>query len=143
MSSARVVRPSQRSIATAQTPGMTREEAFAIPGMWAGVAHHDPHAFSGWHHHAAYESAIYVLKGRVRVECGVAGETVLDAGPGDYIYLPAWEVHREGNDSDEVNEVLLVRAGVGEINVNVDAPATRGAADRSSETERIERDVGR
>lgn len=118
-----VVKAAERSVQTGQTSGMVREEAFRSDRLWAGIAHNAPKAFSGWHHHGEYESAIYVLSGHVRIECGPGGRTVLEGGPGDYIFLPAREIHREGNPTDQTTEVVLVRAGQGEVLVNVDGPA--------------------
>jgi len=118
-----VVNAAERHVQTGQTSGMVREQALHSDKMWAGVAHNAPKAFSGWHHHGEYESAIYVLSGHVRIECGPGGRTVLDGGPGAFIFIPAGEVHREGNPTDETTEVVLVRAGQGEVVVNVDGPA--------------------
>jgi len=119
----KVVKVAERHAQTGQTSGMVREEAYRSDRLWAGVAHNAPKAFSGWHHHGDHESAIYVLSGNVRIECGPGGRTVLDGGPGDFIFIPAREVHREGNPTDETTEVVLVRAGQGEVLVNLDGPA--------------------
>jgi uncharacterized RmlC-like cupin family protein len=118
-----VVRAADRRRQTSQTSGMVREEAIHSDKMWAGIARTAPNALSGWHHHGDYESAIYVLSGHVRVECGAGGRTVLDAGPGDFLVIPAGEVHREGNPVDTTSEIVVVRAGQGEVVVNVDGPA--------------------
>ncbi len=120
---AKVVKVSERHVQTTQTSGMVREEAFHSPKMWAGVAHNAPNVFSGWHHHGDYESAIYVLSGRIRIECGPGGRTVLDGGPGDFLLIPPGEIHREGNPMDTTTEVVLVRAGQGEVVFNVERPA--------------------
>ena len=117
-----VVKVAERSTQTGQTSGMVREQALHSEKMWAGVARNAPNAFSGWHHHGEYESAIYVLSGRVRIECGPGGKTVLEGGPGDFLFIPAREVHREGNPTDTTAEVVLVRAGQGEVVVNVERP---------------------
>jgi uncharacterized RmlC-like cupin family protein len=47
---------------------------------------------------------------------------VLDGGPGDFLLIPAREIHREGNPTDTTTEVVLVRAGQGEVVVNVEGP---------------------
>jgi uncharacterized RmlC-like cupin family protein len=118
-----VVKAADRHVQTSQTSGMSREEALHSERVWAGLAHTAPRAFSGWHHHGDYESAIYVLTGRVRIECGPGGRTVLDGGPGDFLFIPAREIHREGNPADATADIVLVRAGQGEVVVNVDGPA--------------------
>jgi uncharacterized RmlC-like cupin family protein len=121
--SAKLVTAAQRSRQTGQTSGMDREEAFRTDAMWAGVARNAPRAQSGWHHHGEYESAIYILSGRIRIECGPGGRTVLDAGPGDFLLIPAREIHREGNPADAPAEIVVVRSGQGEVVFNVDGPA--------------------
>lgn len=60
------------------TPGMVREQAIAVEGMWAGLVRTDADMISGWHHHGEYDTAVYVLKGRVRVECGPEDSVVID-----------------------------------------------------------------
>ena len=120
---AQVVKTAERHVQTGQTSGMVREEALHSARTWAGVAHNTPKAFSGWHHHGDYESVIYVLSGHIRIECGPGGRTVLDGAAGDFLLIPAREVHREGNPTDATTEVVLVRAGQGEVVVNVDGPA--------------------
>lgn len=118
----RLVRASERRRETAQTPGMEREEAVRTDRLWAGVAKTAGRTFSGWHHHGAYESVIYVMRGRLRLEFGSGGRDVLDAGAGDTLYVAPGEVHREGNPGDETSEILVVRAGEGEIVSNVPGP---------------------
>lgn len=120
---AKIVKVADLHHETGQTSGMVREEAFHTDKTWAGVAHTAPQAISGWHHHGDYESVIYVLSGRVRVECGPGGGTILDGGPGDFLLIPAREIHREGNPTDGTTQLVLVRAGQGEVVVNVEGPA--------------------
>jgi uncharacterized RmlC-like cupin family protein len=119
----RVIRPSDRKTQTGQTAGMLREEAVQTEGLWAGFVRTDPGRISSWHHHGDHESVIFVVTGAVRVECGSGGRTVLSARPGDYIYLPPGEIHREGNDGDVESEIVVFRAGTGELVVNVKGPA--------------------
>ena len=120
---AKVVKAAERHRQTGQTSGMIREEALHSDTLWAGVAHNAPRALSGWHHHGDHDSVIYVLSGRIRIECGPGGGTVLEGGPGDFLFIPAREIHREGNPVDAATEVVLVRAGQGEVVVNVEGPA--------------------
>jgi uncharacterized RmlC-like cupin family protein len=120
-SDVRVVRPRERS-ADASTAGMTREEAFRTDGMWAGLVRTEPRMASGWHHHGDYETAIYVVSGRLRMESGPGGSTVDEAGPGDFIHVPKGVIHRESNPLDEGTTLVAVRAGTGEPVVNVDGP---------------------
>ena len=106
------------------TPGMERQEAFATDGMWAGSARTEAGMVSGWHHHGEYETTIYVLTGGLRMEFGPGGSTTVEAGPGDFVYVPKGVVHRESNPSREPADIVVVRAGRGESTINVDGPIT-------------------
>lgn len=106
-----------------RTPGMTREQAIAVEGMWAGLVRTGARMTSGWHHHADYETSIYVLSGSLRMESGPGGSHVVDAGPGDFLHVPKGAIHREGNPGDEESQLVVVRAGQGPAVVNVDGPA--------------------
>jgi uncharacterized RmlC-like cupin family protein len=101
---------------------MLREEAVRTETLWAGLAHTEAGMISGWHHHGEYESVIYVLTGALRMESGLGGRDVLDAGPGDFIFIPKGAVHREGNPSAEDSQIVVVRSGRGEPLFNVDGP---------------------
>src|SRR6476620_9620181 len=81
------------------TPGMRRQVAFEAPGLWAGLVSTEPGAVSGWHHHGTHETSLYVVRGRLRLEFGPGGEEIVEAGPGDFLHVPAGAVHRESNPS--------------------------------------------
>jgi uncharacterized RmlC-like cupin family protein len=117
-----VVTPTDRT-AGPSTPGMVRHQAFAGDRMWSGIVRTEPGMVSGWHHHGEYETTIYVLSGALRMEFGPDGSDTVEAGPGDFVYVPRGVVHRERNSSGEPSELVLVRAGRGESTVNVDGPA--------------------
>jgi uncharacterized RmlC-like cupin family protein len=105
------------------TPGMVREQAIATAGLWAGVAHTEAGMVSGWHHHGTHETSIYVAAGRLRMESGAGGGSVIEAGAGDFLYVPPGAVHREGNPGAEASLLVVVRAGSGPTTVNVEGPA--------------------
>lgn len=117
----RLVRPGERTPGQ-PTPGMDREQAVSTEGMWAGFLTTAAGTVSGWHHHGAYESTIYLLSGAMRMESGPGGADVVDAGPGDFLYIPPYVVHREGNPSDAPATAVVVRAGAGDPVTNVDGP---------------------
>jgi uncharacterized RmlC-like cupin family protein len=118
----RVIRAEDRVDAD-PTPGMRREQAFAAPGLWAGVVHTDPGATSGWHHHGSHETSLYVVAGRMRLEFGPGGEEVVEAGPGDFLHVPAGVVHRESNPAGTQATAVIARAGEGVPTVNVEGPS--------------------
>ena len=117
-----VVRPDDRKPGPS-TPGMERQQAVATDHMWSGAARTQAGMASGWHHHGEYETTIYVLTGGLRMEFGPAGTATVEAGPGDFVYVPKGVVHRESNPSAEPADIVVVRAGVGESTINVDGPA--------------------
>jgi uncharacterized RmlC-like cupin family protein len=104
------------------TPGMVREQAIAVQGMWAGLVRTEPHMVSGWHHHGDHDTAVYVVDGGVRMEFGPDGREVVEAGPGDFVHVPKGVIHREGNPVGRESQVVVIRAGDGPPTINVDGP---------------------
>jgi uncharacterized RmlC-like cupin family protein len=104
------------------TPGMRRQRAIDVPGLWGGLVHTEPGATSGWHHHGEHETSLYVVSGALRLEFGPGGQAVIDAGPGEFVYVPAHTVHRESNPTDGRATAVIARAGTGAPTVNVDGP---------------------
>ena len=89
---------------------------------WVGIAHTEPESVSGWHHHGEYETYIYGITGRLRLEFGPGGKGSVEAGPGDVLYIPKGVVHRELTLGAEKGTAFLVRVGKGEPVINVDGP---------------------
>ena len=107
------------------TPGMLRERAIDVEGMWAGLVRTAPGATSGWHHHGDHDTSIYVTRGTLRLESGPGGTEIVRAVAGDFVHVPKGAVHREGNDSGEESHLIVVRAGVGPPTINVEGPSPR------------------
>ncbi len=107
----------------AATAGMSREEAVDTATTWAGLVRTHARMLSDWHHHGAYESVVYVLGGRLRMESGPDGANVVEAVPGDFLLVPRGAIHREGNPDDLEGTVVVVRSGSGPPVVNVEGPA--------------------
>jgi uncharacterized RmlC-like cupin family protein len=110
------------------TPGVRRQRAFEAPGLWSGVVHTEAGSASGWHHHGEHETSIFVVSGRMRLEFGPGGESAVEAGPGEFVHVPAHVVHRESNPGSEMSLAVLARAGSGTPTVNVDAPDPKPTA---------------
>jgi len=49
-------------------------------------------------------------------------DLVLEAGPGDFFFVPRGAIHRESNPSGVEAEIIVTRSGTGEPVVNVDGP---------------------
>ena len=119
------------------TPGQNRRKAIAADGLWVGDCHVTAlDAPSQWHHHAEYDSVMYMLSGRIRVDWGDRGEKSFEIGKGDYAFFPRRAIHRcqilEGGD--DVHYVF-VRVGHGPTVVNVDgagAFAPSGPGERAA-----------
>ena len=124
----RVVTSDQLDFDTAQTPGMTRAAAInrasvGAEKLWAGTVEIQPNAKTGAHHHGPLESVIYVIKGKARMRWGNQLEFTIEAGPGDFIYVPPYVPHQEINASkDEPLECVLVRSDQDAVVVNLDIP---------------------
>ncbi len=101
------------------TAGMTRAHAITADGLASGTVSVGPGVTSGWHHHGAHETSIYVVRGTLRME--FAGGA-FDAREGDFIHVPAGAAHRESNPGAEPNLAVFSRAGTGAVTVNVEAP---------------------
>lgn len=123
---ARLIRADDLELAD-PTPGMTRKRALSTARMWSGTVDTGAGAVSGWHHHGDHETTLYIVAGRMRLESGPAGRDVVEAGPGDFLYVPPHGVHRESNPSEQVATAVIVRSGEGPPTVNVDGPAPPAA----------------
>lgn len=116
------IRPEGR-VEADPTPGMVREQAIAIDGMWSGFVRTAARMTSGWHHHGDHDSTIYVVSGGLRMESGPGGRDVVEAREGDFLHVPKGAVHRESNPDDTESRIVVVRAGRGPPTINVDGPA--------------------
>jgi uncharacterized RmlC-like cupin family protein len=135
---ARLIRPEAR-VEGDNTPGMTREQAVAVPGMWGGLARTEGGMTSAWHHHGDYDSCIYVLSGALRMESGPGGGVVEEAVAGDFVFVPKGAIHREGNPGDTESQLIVVRSGHGPAVINVDAPASEpGSAEPAARPDTAE-----
>jgi uncharacterized RmlC-like cupin family protein len=102
---------------------MVREEAIVTEDMWAGLVRTEPNMASGWHHHGDYDTTVYVVTGVLRMESGLNGESVVEAVPGDFVFVPRGAIHREANPLDEEGRAVVIRVGHGPAVFNVDGPA--------------------
>jgi uncharacterized RmlC-like cupin family protein len=104
-------------------PEIHRRQAFAKPGLWAGLTTTEPGLVSGWHHHGGHDTIVYVLAGQVAIEFGEGGRQVVRAEAGDFLVIPSGLVHRENTPGDEPSRSVIVRAGGdGPPTIEVDAP---------------------
>jgi uncharacterized RmlC-like cupin family protein len=113
---------------TAQSSGMRRFEAISgatvgAQRIWMGQTHVAASTRSGDHHHGESETAIYVVAGHpVFVFLEDGAERRLEAGPGDYVFVPPYVPHREENPSSSEDAVVVIARTTQEaIVVNLDS----------------------
>lgn len=100
---------------TIQTRGMTRvpgvtSETVGASRIWLGTVTASPHEKGPPHHHGEAETGVYVLRGRLRVYFGDGFTEFVEAGPGDFIFVPPHIHHIEENPYDEEYEAVLARS---------------------------------
>ena len=111
----KVVHGTQSADTTAQTRGMVRTPGIdgstaGASKIWLGHINAVPNTMGPPHHHGEAETAVYVLKGRVRVYFGQDFKEMVEAGPGDFLFVPANMPHIEGNPYDEPAEAIVSRS---------------------------------
>ncbi len=111
----RLIRPGERNLNTAQSPGLHRETAIdgksvGARTLWMGFARMDPGVTCAPHHHGNSESGVYLLRGTCRFQFGENLEQSIDARQGDFVYVPPFAIHQEVNlSSEEPAEFVVVR----------------------------------
>ena len=116
------VTPADRSTSIGQNNEMERSiavsaEAVGSVGLYSSVVTTAPGGKTRIHHHGPCETSIYILSGRARYTWGPTGlEESMDAAEGDFVYIPAGEVHVEENASErEPLVVVLTRNCPGSV----------------------------
>jgi uncharacterized RmlC-like cupin family protein len=92
--------------------------------IWAGTVTIEPDERTGPHHHGELESVIYVVDGHARMRWGEHLEFVIDAGPGEFIFVPPYVPHQEINpDPDRTLDCVVVRSDQEAVVVNLEIDA--------------------
>ena len=108
------ITPSQRSTSVGQNDDMERSiaisaETVGADGLYSSVVTTAPGARTRVHHHGECETSIWITSGRAHYTFGPTGvETSMDAEAGDFVYIPAGEVHVEANASDSEPLVVVI-----------------------------------
>lgn len=128
MAGVRVIRMSERNVATAQTTNMRREAAIVPeegatgPQLWMGLVTTPAGGVSGWHHHGTCTSGIYVVSGRARFSWGPGGCESAEVGPGDFLEVAPGAIHQEEALGNEPLVLVVARGAAGTLVVNTDGP---------------------
>jgi uncharacterized RmlC-like cupin family protein len=106
------IRPADRATSVGQHAGMERSIAISAPTvgasrLYSSIVSTAPGDRTRIHHHGECETSIYILSGRAHYTFGATGvEETFDADAGDFVYIPAGEIHVEENAS--TTEPLVV-----------------------------------
>src|SRR5438034_11744284 len=99
------VTPEDRATGVGQTVDMERSIAISAPrtgsvGLYSSIVTTAPGKKTRIHHHGPCETSIFILSGQARYTWGASGlEHAMSAAAGDFIYIPAGEIHVEENAS--------------------------------------------
>jgi uncharacterized RmlC-like cupin family protein len=108
------VTPHQRRSGTGQTRDMERSIAISASAtgsvrLYSSIVTTAPGRKTRIHHHGECETSIYILSGEARYTWGPSGlEHAMAAGAGDFIFIPAGEIHVEENASDREPLVVVL-----------------------------------
>jgi uncharacterized RmlC-like cupin family protein len=108
------VRPHERSTTAGQNTDMERSIAISADtvgsvGLYSSVVTTAPGAKTRVHHHGECETSIWIRSGQARYTFGPTGlEETFEAGPGDFVYIPAGEIHVEENASESEELVVVI-----------------------------------
>jgi uncharacterized RmlC-like cupin family protein len=110
------VTPADRLTSVGQHAGMERSIAISRPlvgseRLYSSIVSTAPGDQTRVHHHGDCETSIYILSGAAAYTFGPTGvEERFEAVAGDFIYIPAGEIHVEANaSSTEPLVVVLTR----------------------------------
>jgi uncharacterized RmlC-like cupin family protein len=110
---ATLVRADQIAGSAGQNDDMARaviisRETVGSSGIYTSIVTTQPSGRTEVHHHGECETSIYVLRGKARFYFGAGLSEVFEADAGDFVYIPAFEVHVEENARDDAELVVLL-----------------------------------
>ncbi len=126
-----VVHP-EEVLAGPMTPALQLRHHLDADGRWVGFGawiQNEADDVSGWHHHAANTTYVYVIRGSVTIEFGPGGAEHAEAHAGDFFVVPPHTIHRERTSPDADLEAIVVRIGGEPEHVSVDGPEEATAAE--------------
>jgi uncharacterized RmlC-like cupin family protein len=113
---ARRIQPSEFVVGTGQNADMERAIAVSAPvagstSLYSSMVTTAPGGRTRIHHHGPCETSIFIVSGSAHYTWGPTGlEHAMDAAAGDFVYIPAGEIHDEENSSKlEPLVVVLTR----------------------------------
>jgi uncharacterized RmlC-like cupin family protein len=77
--------------------------------LYSSIVTTAPRGKTRIHHHGDCETSIYIVSGSARYTWGRTGtEHEMEAGAGDFVYIPAGEIHVEENASTDQPLVVVL-----------------------------------
>jgi len=120
---ARRIQPSEFSVGTGQNAAMERAIGVSAPvagstNLYSSIVTTAPGGKTRIHHHGPCETSIYIVSGTARYTWGPTGlEQQMAAAAGDFVYIPAGEIHVEENASADVPLVVVLTRNCPDSNV--------------------------
>jgi uncharacterized RmlC-like cupin family protein len=108
------ISPPDRHTTIGQHAGMERSIAISAPTvgsaqLYSSIVSTAPGDRTRVHHHGACETSIYIMSGAASYTYGPTGlEHAFEAVAGDFVYIPAGEIHVEANASDREPLVVVL-----------------------------------
>lgn len=99
--------------------GVSQENTEA-EGLWFGKVYTGPGEISDPHHHGKAETGGYVFKGRGFIRFGDRYENLVLLEEGDFVYVPPFVPHIEGNLSQSEELVWMTTRTPDNIVVNLE-----------------------
>jgi len=112
-----------------EPPGPERRDFTDPDGRWVGWAgwiRNEAGDASGWHHHGANDTYVYVIRGSMTTDFGPDGAESIEARAGDFFIVPPQTIHRETTGQDSDVEAFIVRVGGEPEHVKVESPNRMG-----------------
>lgn len=119
-----VQRANELPLAPGQTQNARRYSGVSVEnteveGLWYGRVHTAVGEISDAHHHGEAETGGFILKGRGFIRFGERYEEVVYMEEGDFVYVPPFVPHIEGNASKSEELVWLTTRNPDNIVVNL------------------------
>jgi uncharacterized RmlC-like cupin family protein len=129
------VTPGDRVTTVGQRAGMERSIAISRPmvgseRLYSSIVSTAPGDKTRIHHHGDCETSIYIVSGAARYTWGPSGlEHEMAASAGDFVYIPAGEIHVEENASNAEPLVVVLTRNCPDSHVVYVDGGTDGADD--------------
>jgi uncharacterized RmlC-like cupin family protein len=106
-----VIRPEAETLSRQALPYFVGVSGVSTPatGISMNLVIIPPHGAAEPHLHRGYETAVYMMKGRVDVRYGADLELLLVLEEGDFLFIPADMPHQPVNNADDPALAIVAR----------------------------------